>query len=193
MWWTNDYGDKVSFNFTVPAHNATLRAVWLCTHIASAEEFVIFSWAVNSGKSYSGTAVFLDADIDLSGGFSEQFEPIKNNFVHYFSGTFDGQGYTISNLAVNSSSECVGLFGYSWASTIRNVVLDSSCSVVSSYSGSVPTYVGGIIGCCQTLDELCEIENTVSMASISFSGNTKYSLYLGGSLDTSMLQFMKLL
>ena len=35
---------------------------------------------VNSGTSYSGTTVFLDADIDFS-GLSWQFEPIGSHIV----------------------------------------------------------------------------------------------------------------
>ena len=45
-------------------------------HIHNASELIQFSKDVSSGTSYSGTTVFLDADIDFSGGLSEQFEPI---------------------------------------------------------------------------------------------------------------------
>ena len=178
-WWGNGYGDKAPFNFTVPARNITLHAVWLCTHITTVEDFIDFSKIVNSGTNYSGTTVFLDADIDLSGGLFEQFEFIsyyepRNDM--YFRGTFDGQGHTISNLEMNSS-DYVGLFGYSDGATIRNAVLDSSCSVVSFYSGSDKAFVGGIVGYCSG----CTIENTVNMASASFTGSTNYGdLYLGG-------------
>ena len=47
--------------------------------------------------SFEGTTVFLDTDIDFSGDLSEQFEPIGKNSSS-FNGTFDGQGYTISDL-----------------------------------------------------------------------------------------------
>ena len=132
MWWENDYGDRVPFNFTVPAHNITLHAVWSCLFI-SAEDLIKFSENVNSGTSYSGATVFLDADIDFSGGLSEQFEPVGKDSIrkYYFQGTFDGQGHIISNLVVKSSSEYIGLFGYSREATIRNVVMDFSCSFVS--------------------------------------------------------------
>ena len=144
-------------------------------HVNDTNKLIQFSKDVNSGKTYKGVTIFLDADIDFSGGLSEQFEPIGKNSSKYFQGTFDGQGHTISNLAINSSLQRVGLFGYTRA-TIRNVVLDSSCSVASSFSDSSDVYVGGIIGQCSD----CTIENTVNMASVSFTGNTSYDLYLGG-------------
>ena len=46
-------------------------------HISTAEGLIAFSKDMNSGISFSGTTVFLDADIDFSGGLSEQFEPMK--------------------------------------------------------------------------------------------------------------------
>ena len=146
-------------------------------HINNANELTQFSKNVNTGTSYSGTTVLLDADIDFSGVLSEQFEPI-GIINKYFQGTFDGQGHTISNLAIKSSSEDVGLFGYSEGATIRNVVLDSSCSVVSSYSGYSNVYVGGIIGRCYSC--AYTIENVVNMASVTFTGKTSNKLYLGG-------------
>ena len=80
-------------------------------HIKNASELIQLSKNVSSGKNYNGTTVFLDADIDFSGGLSEQFEPIGKDYNNFFQGTFDGQGYTISNLLVNSSSQHVDCLG----------------------------------------------------------------------------------
>ena len=66
-------------------------------HINNASELITFSNNVNSGTNYNGTTVFLDADIDFSGGLSRQFEPIGTHNKS-FQGTFDGQGHTINNL-----------------------------------------------------------------------------------------------
>ena len=82
-------------------------------HIKNASDFIQFSKNVNSGTNYKGTTVFLDADIDFSGSLSEQFEHIGKGSSNYFQGTFNGQRHTISNLAINSSLQYVGLFGNS--------------------------------------------------------------------------------
>ena len=116
--------------------------------ISSAHDLVKLSANVGHGTNFKGTTVFLDADIDFYGGLSEQFEPIGKDNETLFRGTFDGQGYMIKNLAMNSSSsQYVGLFGYTAGATIRNVVLDDSCSVVSSYSGSswASAYAGELL------------------------------------------------
>ena len=135
-------------------------------HISSASDLIYFSKNVSAGTSFEGTTVFLDADVDFSGGLSEQLEPIGKNNSFSFQGTFDGQGHTINNLTMRSSSQNIGLFGYPSGVTIRNVVFDSSCSVVSSYT-SLNAYAGGIIGMCNS----CTVESTVNMANVSFMVN----------------------
>ena len=64
---------------------------------------------------------------------------------NYFNGTFDGQGHVISDLKMTSSSQYVGVFGISRGLTIKNVIIDSSCSITSLFSDS-GTAIGGIIG-----------------------------------------------
>ena len=149
-------------------------------HIKNAQDLIKFSGEVNEGGCNEGTTAFLDADIDFSGGLSEQFEPIGKDLYNYFQGTFDGQGYTISNLTLSSSFEYAGLFGHSVGATIRNVVLDSSCSFISS-NAMTYTYIGGLIGRCMAHNKECTFLSLVNMAKIAFIGNNSYyNLFLGG-------------
>ena len=90
--------------------------------------------------------MLLGSDIDFSG---ETLEPI-GNVTHYFLGTFDGQGHVITNLAMNSTLETLGLFGYSKGIIVKNLVLDGS-----SHTENNPTYesgpaVGSFLGLCVT-------------------------------------------
>ena len=145
--------------------------------IKSVDGFIQFKDNVSSGTNYSGTTVFLDSDLDFTG---KSFEQIGNSYNH-FNGVFDGQGHVISNLKMNSSSsEYVGLFCYSGGLTIKNVILDSSCSITSSFSSN-HVYIGGIVGWCFANDGPCTIESIVSMGSVVFNGNVSgYFLHLGG-------------
>ena len=178
--WETEYGDNVGLSLNMPSHNITLYAVWKCTHIETPEDFIDFSKIVNKGvDSFTGTTVFLDSDLSLAG---KSFEPIGIDYYNYFNGTFDGRGHVISNLAMNSSSEYVGLFGFSKGLIIENVILDSSCFITSSYS-SGHACNGGIIGRCWADNGPCIIENNVNMGSVTFSGDISSSygsLYLGG-------------
>ena len=78
--------------------------------IASPDDLISFSNAVDSGTTYPGTTVLLDSDLDFAG---KTIESIGKGAENCFLGTFDGQGHTISNLNMNSSATYVGLFGYS--------------------------------------------------------------------------------
>lgn len=147
--------------------------------ISNVNDFSSFINNVNTGITYFGTTVILDSDLSLS-DISQQI----GDYHNYFLGTFDGQGYVITNFALSSSSfssQYTGLFGYSKGTTIRNVVLDSSCSLTNSYSGPDRVYVGGIIGYCYANKGMCNIENNMNMASVAFSGSISSSTaYIGG-------------
>ena len=140
--------------------------------INSANDFSLFVSSVNGGRNYSGETVYLGADIVLS----EPFEPIGPNDINIFTqGTFDGQGHTISGLSVNATSYA-GMFGYSLGLTIRNLVLDSTCSVKST-----SIFTGGFIGICFSEISQCRIENSVNMANVTYNGNAGVgTLLLGG-------------
>lgn len=147
--------------------------------IHNASELIQFSKDVNNGLNFSGTTVFLGSDIDFADGLSQHFEPI-GTFDNHFLGTFDGLGHTINNLNMNSSLFYSGLFGFSSGLTIRNVVVDNSCSFVNSYNYEGTIYFGGIIGSCRPFYGPCNFENNVNMASVTFNGESGVYLYFGG-------------
>ena len=148
-------------------------------HVKSADDLIKISNDVNSGTTiYSGTTVFLDNDLDFTG--KEAMEPIGKDGSHNFQGTFDGQGHVIRNLKMDvTSSEHVGLFGYSEGLTVKDLVIDSSCSITSSLTG-VNSFTGSVIGFLKTDKYLSTIEGVVNMASVTFSGDIKSDLHLGG-------------
>ena len=72
----------------------------------------------------------LDGDYVLAGdvdcaGFGTGFEPVGTNAAR-FTGTLDGQGYTIRNLTIQKSgTSAVGLFGSADGAVIENVTLEN--------------------------------------------------------------------
>ncbi|MDE2215490.1 MAG: autotransporter-associated beta strand repeat-containing protein, partial [Candidatus Omnitrophica bacterium] len=71
------------------------------------------------------------------------FIPVGKTSGSDFTGNFNGEGYTISNLYINDTTDSyVGLFGYAGAaSSISNVGLTGG-----SVTGTGNTYVGGLVG-----------------------------------------------
>lgn len=100
------------------------------TPISSAAQFMDVVGA-NRGGNY-----ILTADLDFSQITNEA--PLFT-YEEPFTGTFDGDGYIIKNYQYESSENYVGLFRFN-AGTIKNLTLDSSCSI----SGNA--YVGAIAG-----------------------------------------------
>ena len=184
MWEDNSERIVPTEQFEVPpSESIELYAVWACTHIATAEDMITLAKVVNNGYSFENSKVYLDADIDFTNAF-HRFEPIGRYSNTKFTGTFDGQGHTISNLNVRSVKHpFLGLFGTSLSGlTVENVVLDASCSFEDAHTG-FSGMVAGIVAMCKSNDNSCKTRNCVNMANITFSGSTlSYSpiLAIGG-------------
>ncbi len=103
--------------------------------IANADDLQEFSDLVADGQG--GANAVLTADIDLSG---YSWLPIGSVYSTYY-GTFDGQEHRIMNMIIDTEDEYQGLFGVlSNGAHIKNVIIDSSCSVHGA------RFVGGIAG-----------------------------------------------
>ena len=159
------------------------------TKIATAEQLMAFAANVNNGTDDSGKIIKLTADIDLAG---KEWAPI-GTAEHPFSGTFDGNNKTISNLKITTGNYA-GLFGYVSTATIKDVKLAkadvsggermatligkitgnatvTNCSndAASSVTGS-DSNTGGLIG--EIVNGTVELSNLVNNAAVK---NTKKS------------------
>lgn len=66
----------------------------------------------------------------------------------------------------------MGLFGHTRGATIRNVVLDATCSVACTCT-SENAYAGGIVGYCEATNKAsCTFKDIASSASVTFTGKT---------------------
>lgn len=148
--------DVTTFNF-VFKNNDTLQAnAANVTTIGTKEELFAFAKDVNeNGNSYSGKYVKLTADIDLN---DEEWTPIGQTggsyAKTYFQGTFDGRGYTISNLKITQADEgpyyATGLFGFIDAADgdIKNLIVDTATIKGHHYTGVIVGYLTGKITSC---------------------------------------------
>ncbi|MDR1096197.1 MAG: hypothetical protein LBL31_07385 [Spirochaetaceae bacterium] len=112
----------------------------------------------------------LEADIDLSGydnwepigifeALSEE-EPESPNPAKVFSGTFDGNGHTISNVTINHPDipVGVGLFGFAVGGSIRNLTIQN-VNVIGFF------LVGGLVG-----GQACTVENITLVGNNTITG-----------------------
>ena len=124
--------------------------------ISTAEGLKWFRDKVNHATKQADTQICaeLTEDIDLSG---EEWTPIGIGQSVYwgirsYSGIFDGKGHTIKNLSIdNSSANFVGLFGYVYGGTIRNLTVSGSVKGTGHTGGIAGGADGGTFENCANL------------------------------------------
>ena len=215
-------GKNVSASVTV-RHNATglvakLTAVSSSDLETDADGFYLiktpadlYYLSVNQTKLAPGSTEYLfmrseaklrlAANIDMSG---LTIDPIGTAAI-YFKGTFDGAGYTISNLTFDQNSLNHALFGYVQGATIQGLTIDNANISGASYTGAIvgtvydyalienckvtnsvisgENHVGGIVGGINKKSgaQKTEIKNcTVEDTTISSTKNSKEHAYIGG-------------
>ncbi|MDO9628459.1 MAG: ZmpA/ZmpB/ZmpC family metallo-endopeptidase-related protein [Acholeplasmataceae bacterium] len=136
--------------------------------ITTTEEFL------NMKNNRAGNYV-LGNDLDFTG------VTFTTPFTAAFSGTFDGQGNTISNITFTNIVTYTGVFGYVSSGTIKNVNFDNInigtattplTMTTSSRTGIVAGYVSSSIA---------KIENVkVSNSTINYSTSSTVQAFVGG-------------
>ena len=116
--------------------------------IEDAEDLKAFRYKVNSGETTACAELTADIvlnenvlkeDGSLNSGNFEEWTPIGTESNRY-TGTFDGKGYTISGIYINTNKDYQGLFGYIVeGGTVKDLGIEDSW-----ISGGY--YVGGIVG-----------------------------------------------
>ena len=139
--------------------------------ISTAAGLKWFRDKVNDAKNEEETKIcaVLTEDIDLNG---EAWTPIGIGGDVYwgirsYSGTFDGKGHTIKNLSIdNSSALYVGLFGYVYGGTIRNLTVSGSVKG-TGYTGGIAGDANG--GTFENCANLCEVQGGTTGGIIGFA------------------------
>ncbi len=136
-------------------------------YIGNATGFRTFGEQVNAGTSYAGWTVFLVNDIDLE---NKEWTAIGSKSKP-FSGSFDGQGHTISNLKITktvanlASSNRQGLFGTiipSGATFFGNMTLHN-VDIVGGY------HVGGVVATSDGSSQT-KSDNYLVMSNVKLTG-----------------------
>ena len=106
-----------------------------------------FQRKVNSNDaSFVNLYVMLSADLDMNDGYYATWTPIGQTGGGYFKGTFDGHGYTISNMKVDSTNKtganyATGFFGWLNGATVKNLNFDNATVIGNHYVGVVAGYM----------------------------------------------------
>lgn len=71
-----------------------------------------------------------------------------NPYVSFFCSDYDGGAYTIRNVQIESTAQCVGLFGYTIGANLKDIVMysDRASEIVNGKKGTGWYAVGGLVG-----------------------------------------------
>jgi M26 IgA1-specific Metallo-endopeptidase N-terminal region len=150
-----DFSDRVVVGSTTQGFDMRTDGSFTTSPVAPTTIYTISDLQAIQ-NNLSGNYV-LGADIDAT-GFN--FTPIGND-ANPFTGTFDGHGYAISNLTINSDQTSLGLFGeIGSGGTVRNV----SLTAVNLTAKVTDSNVGGLAG--ENLGSIINTEVTGSIKTI---------------------------
>jgi hypothetical protein len=144
---------------------------------------------LNAVRSGLGLHYKLKNDIVLTNAFQPVgvgWDPIGNGTIGGFTGSFDGNGFSISGLWIESTSNLVGLFGYARDASFKNL------SIVLHNNGIKGNNdVGGLVGFLHARDNDCQIINCCVIGKIEgndFVGGIVGWIYSNGGVSTRLLE-----
>ena len=140
--------------------------------IGTAQELAWLAYAVNNQMESAGYCAVLTADIDLGYCQWPVIGVLSSNGQRAYTGTFDGQGHTVSGLNITSlgGRQKLGLFGVAQNAVIENLTVRGNIDLtgVRSYDSNMAGYIiGGLLGSGEGSG--VTIRNCVSQVDISVS------------------------
>lgn len=158
-------GQSTTVEVTILGGNNSYDAKTKTYSIATADGLEFVADLVNGGKT--DIDITLDKDITLTG----EWTPI-GNYENRYTGTFDGNGHTITGLTVNQKERGnVGLIGYLGSGgKVQNLTLENV-----NLNGNL--YVGGVVG----------YSNNGTVTACTVSGSINGKEYVGGIVGSNYL------
>lgn len=118
--------------------------------IGTAQELAWLAYAVNNQMESAGYCAVLTADIDLGYCQWPVIGVLSSNGQRAYTGTFDGQGHTVSGLNITSlgGRQKLGLFGVAQDAVIENLTVRGNIDLtgVRSYDTTTGYIIGGVLG-----------------------------------------------
>ena len=174
--------------FVNPDNNSAL--------VQSADGLVTIANAIAEGTLPSDIEIVLDGEIDLAqlaaltrAGVANNWNPIGTS-ENPFTGTFDGKGYTIKNLALveteaKEGKAYIGFFGYAENATIKNVTFENvyiniPCLDINHSQGHIGAVVGSLEGT-STIENVTVKGNIFVEATPTANGASRVAVVAGGN------------
>lgn len=103
--------------------------------ITTAEELAGLAQLVQDGNTFENKTININDDIDLDGHL---WTPIGTDVDFPFSGTMEGNNFTISNIWINDvSGSFKGLFGQAFGASLSDIKIDTAYINTADIAGSL--------------------------------------------------------
>ena len=166
------------------------------TVVESANGLATIANAIAEGTLPSNTDIVLSGDVDLAELSIATRSAVVNNWnpvgtsENPFTGTFDGKGYTIKNLALVESEAkegkaYIGFFGYAKNATIKNVTFENvyiniPCLDIDHSQGHIGAVAGSLEGT-STIENVTVKGDIQVYATQTANGASRVAVVAGGN------------
>ncbi|MBQ2187933.1 MAG: T9SS type A sorting domain-containing protein [Bacteroidales bacterium] len=160
--------------------------------IASTANWNYLMEQVNDGKSQSGKFFRLDADIDIStmvGCTLDEKNPGADGNT-YFSGSFNGNGYTLNLNLVGTGSDWVAPFLALKDATIENLNLTGTVTTNRMRPASITSFVQGTVNienCSSSVSIISNYNSDIDAGAFVARVNTYQTLNMTGCVFTGKI------
>lgn len=147
--------------------------------ISTPQGLQLLATYVNNGEDFSGKSFLLGNNINMNGIALEPIgkKEINPDISKFFSGIFDGNGHTISNINISKNKGNVGLFGYlANGAIVKNLTLD--------HATMTGNYTGGIAG----FNESSTITNCI-VRNATITGQYQAGAIIGDNAGTLLYNY----
>lgn len=125
--------------------------------ISSPQDFAYLASAVNAGNSFENAYFSLSMDLDMSGYLTMPIGSYTGVNNQAFNGVFEGNGYTLSGLTINRSSDNTALFSYIGnKAVVRNFTIAQDSIIIGANR-----YTASVVGRCMGI-----VEGVLSFADV---------------------------
>lgn len=137
--------------------------------ISNSDQFALLANRVNGGTNYSGTYFKLADDISTS--------TMVGTSANKFSGTFDGDGHTLT-VTLNSDADHCAPFAYTDGATIQNLVTAGTIATSARYAG-------GVVGNGSANLIMTNVKSNVAITS-NFNGEAYHGGLVGYAVNATL-------
>lgn len=137
--------------------------------ISDSDQFALLANRVNGGTNYSGTYFKLTDDISTT--------TMVGTSANKFSGTFDGDGHTLT-VTLNSDADYCAPFAYTDDATIQNLVTAGTITTSARYAG-------GVVGCSTANLTMTNVKSNVAISS-TYNGEAYHGGLVGCAVNATL-------